>query len=123
MRFCRPVPRGVAAVTGRCEASRAISVVASASSTVDKANTAPALIVASSAPPKIGPMMRDPGAGMPATRHPVETAGLRELRFGRSHRIAYVIESSRVLLLHAWGKRSQRTERRDIATAERRRSQ
>ena len=57
---------------------------------------------------------------MPATRRLVGTDGLWELRFGRSHRIAYVVDGGTVVLLHAWRKRSQQTNPRDIRTAERR---
>ena len=64
-----------------------------------------------------------PAAGMPITRSIVGVTGLWELRFGGSYRVAYEIQAGTIVLLHAWRKRRQQTERRDIMTARRRMGQ
>jgi phage-related protein len=62
----------------------------------------------------LGPALR-----MPESRLIDRRARVFELRIG-AHRVAYAFVGESAVLLHAWRKRSQRLDRRELATALRR---
>lgn len=57
--------------------------------------------------------------GMPLDRLIDSELRIHELRLG-PHRVAYVLDRGRVVLLHAWRKRSQRLDELEASTARRR---
>lgn len=59
-----------------------------------------------------------PALGMPHSRMIDRRERLYELRFG-NHRCAYVLRDGRIALLHAWRKRSQRLDEREVSRARR----
>ena len=63
-----------------------------------------------------------PALGMPYARLIDRSARIYELRFG-AHRVAYVEDRGRIVLLHAWRKRSQALDARAVALARRRAAQ
>jgi phage-related protein len=60
-----------------------------------------------------------PALGMPYSRMIDRSIRLYELRFG-PHRVAYVEHEGRIVLLHAWRKRSQALDERAARVARRR---